>query len=434
MKRRRGAKTKTTWEDFEQRVGLKRTRGEKDGKRSTGTVPSDILVQRMSSTASGRLKKYEPLDTRDFVPFSDYDELSIENIKDACEQFYNAPQGTCDILASDRGPSCTKIEQIKGKKVYFIRFLQPTDSSHANVGTCVKVGHQAKSAPAVSPSKSTHSHEGTVRTTPTVYPKSLSISDLMKAGKLVKPPKTAVLRLEFFDVQKCYWSTSSASMTLEIDEKPFASGGFRDAFVAKCNDDSSNFKGDWVVKKYQEQSIKTIEDTLKMSVEAHTRKQVQMHNVARNITQRFSAKIPAEFGQAFSYGKVFYSILENVPVTVEAYIPGEFVKYINNDGECMTCPNEGLDELFLKAQCLSHFSYEYSNNELMILDIQGSGYSLYDPEISTTRLDGGSKSSTVYDETYFCAGNLSFIGINEFKKQHRCNKFCEMMGLIELNE
>jgi hypothetical protein len=47
-------------------------------------------------------------------------------------------------------------------------------------------------------------------------------------------------------------------------------------------------------------------------------------------------------------------------------------------------------------------------------------------------MDGGSKSSTVYDETYFCAGNLSFIGINEFKKQHRCNKFCEMMGLIEL--
>ncbi len=386
-------------------MGLKRTRGEKDGKRSTGTVPSDILVQRMSSTASGRLKKYEPLDTRDFVPFSDYDKLSIENIKDACEQFYNAPQGICDILALDRGPSCMKIEQIKGKKVYFIRFLQPTDSSHANVGTCVKVGHQAKSPLAVSPSKSTHSH-----------------------------PKTAVLHLEFFDVQKCYWSTSIASMTLEIDEKLFASGAFRDAFVAKCNDDLSNFKGDWVVKKYKEQSIKTIEDTLKMSVEAHTRKQVQMHNVARNITQRFSAKIPAEFGQAFSYGKVFYSILENVPVTVEAYIPGEFVKYINNDGECMTCPNEGLDEPFPKAQCLSHSSYEYSNNELMILDIQGSGYSLYDPEISTTRLDGGSKSSTVYDETYFCAGNLSFIGINELKKKHQCNKFCEMMGLSELNE
>ena len=427
MKRRRDAKNKTTWEDFEQRVGLKRTGGEKTGKQS-GNTPSDILVQRMSSTASGRLKKYEPLDTRDFVPFGDYDELSIENIKDACEQFYKAPQGSCDILASDRGPSCSKIEQIKAKKVYFIRFLQPIDASQAGTSSGVKVGHQTKSTPAISPRKSTQSHEGNVRTTPTVYPKSLSTSDLMKAGKLVKPPKTAVLRLEYFDVQKCCWTTD-ASITLEIEEKKFASGGFRDAFLAKCSDASSNLKGEWVVKKYQDVSIKTIEDTLKMSVQAHTRKQVQMHSVARNITQRFSSKTPAEFGQAFSYGKVYYSTLENVPITVEAYIPGEFVKYINNDGECLDSAGEDLDELFLKAQCLSHFSYEYSNKELMILDIQGSGYSLYDPEISTTRLDGGSKSSNVYDETYFCAGNLSHLGINEFKEQHRCNGFCEMMDL-----
>jgi hypothetical protein len=126
-------------------------------------------------------------------------------------------------------------------------------------------------------------------------------------------------------------------------------------------------------------------------------------------------------------------MLENVPVTVEAYIPGEFVKYINNDGECIDCPNEELDELFLKAQCLSHFSYEYSNKELMILDIQGSGYSLYDPEISTSKREVDySKSSNVGDEAYFCAGNLSIVGINEFKKQHICNTFCEMMELSVL--
>ena len=148
----------------------------------------------------------------------------------------------------------------------------------------------------------------------------------MKAGKLVKPPKTAVLYLEFFDDQNCCWSINSGSITLEIEDKAFASGGFRDAFRAKCHDLSSNLKGEWVVKKYQEASIKTIEDTLKISVKAHTRKQVQMHCVARNITQRFSAKIPDEFGQTFSYGKVFYSVLENVSVTIEAYMPGEFIK------------------------------------------------------------------------------------------------------------
>lgn len=52
------------------------------------------IVQQMSLVGSGRLKKYQPLDTRDFVPFYGYDELSIDNIKDARERFYDPPQNT----------------------------------------------------------------------------------------------------------------------------------------------------------------------------------------------------------------------------------------------------------------------------------------------------------------------------------------------------
>jgi len=36
----------------------------------------------MSTMPSGRMKKYEPINKRDFVPFScNYEDLSIENIK-----------------------------------------------------------------------------------------------------------------------------------------------------------------------------------------------------------------------------------------------------------------------------------------------------------------------------------------------------------------
>ena len=80
---------------------MKRNAG-RESKKAVGKVPNDILVQRMSSAASGRLRKYEPLDTKDFVSFEDYEELSVENIKEACEKFYNAPLGSCDILVSDR--------------------------------------------------------------------------------------------------------------------------------------------------------------------------------------------------------------------------------------------------------------------------------------------------------------------------------------------
>ena len=53
MKRKRLAAEKESWEEF----GNKRNNAKKPG---VGKVPSNILDQKMSSTASGRLKKYEP--------------------------------------------------------------------------------------------------------------------------------------------------------------------------------------------------------------------------------------------------------------------------------------------------------------------------------------------------------------------------------------
>ncbi|KAK3701242.1 hypothetical protein QZH41_003204 [Actinostola sp. cb2023] len=365
MKRR---KTKETWEEFEKRVGLKRSGKDQDvSARVLGKVPNDILVQRMSSTPSGRLKKYEPLDTRDFVPFAEYDELTLENIKEACELYYNAPTGSCDVLASDRGPSCTKMEQLEGKKVYHIRFLEPIEESHLYA----KKPQRLKSEP-VSPSKNDPGYFAVSRPM-TVYPKSVSIADLMRAGKLVKPPEATILKLGYFDVESGKWVTIP-QLEVEIEQKHFASGAFRFAFQAKCIKVLTGLGVDWVVKKYSEDTAKAIMDTLKMSLESHARKQVPMHAVARNITARFAAKVPVEFGKVFKYDKVFYSTWNELPVTAEEFVPGEFSKYVNNDGNCVVPPCEEYDEIFEKAQSLVHFSYLYSKKKLMILDIQGSEY------------------------------------------------------------
>lgn len=66
-----------------------------------------------------------------------------------------------------------------------------------------------------------------------VFPKSVSITDLLKAGKLVKPLATniTVLDLESFDVAEMKWA-KSGSLTLEIEETRFAHGVLRDAFRA----------------------------------------------------------------------------------------------------------------------------------------------------------------------------------------------------------
>ena len=52
------------------------------------------------------------------------------------------------------------------------------------------------------------------------------------------------------------------------------------------------------------------------------------------------------------------------------------------------------DEFCQKAECLSHFSFEKFDKKLMIVDIQGSGANLYDPEIATMEL--------LADGKYYC--------------------------------
>ena len=79
-------KRKGNWDALERLMSRKRAKGTSKEKGSK-KVPSSIMVQRMSSQPTGRQKKYEPLDTRDFVDFSDYDEITIENLREACEKF-----------------------------------------------------------------------------------------------------------------------------------------------------------------------------------------------------------------------------------------------------------------------------------------------------------------------------------------------------------
>ena len=69
---------------------------------------------------------------------------------------------------------------------------------------------------------------------------------------------------------------------------------------------------------------------------------------------------------------------------MEKYVPVNFVKYINNDGTFTYPHNKCSDEykeLFETTQCLVHYSYNTSQKKLMLLDIQGSKFDFYDPEI-----------------------------------------------------
>ena len=396
------------WKQFEERIVEKRNGA---GGKNEQASPEVIMVQRMSEIPSGRLKKFEPLEPREFVPFSEFTCLSLENIKTACEEHYSMPTGTCDVLASNQGPSCTRFEQIKGKKIYLIRFLQADPEYHSQrFSTTNEIHHGPVERKALTSLQSSTAE-------PSKFAQSVSLADLMKAGKIIKKRIPDKLNLEQFDIETMVWK-DHAEMNFLIDEEPFEQGFFRKAYKAV----EYTSQKMWVVKRYKEQAIKNL-DHLNLGHEEHARKQVQMHTVARNLAQRLEKNAPEEFGETFKYGKVFFSLFKGEPITLEEYVAGDFIKYVNNDGNCGAPENEDLIEVYEKAETLVHFSNSITKKKMMVLDIQGSGYQLYDPEIATKEL------LDTAGDIYFCSGNLTDKAIDNFIAQHKCNQFCIILGL-----
>lgn len=77
----------------------------------------------------------------------------------------------------------------------------------------------------------------------------------------------------------------------------------------------------------------TIQETLKISLEHHTRKQVQIHAVACHLAVKFGKRLlQADYGEKLLYNKVYYSNSSKSPNTMEEYVDGQCFEYINNNG------------------------------------------------------------------------------------------------------
>ena len=130
------------------------------------------------------------------------------------------------------------------------------------------------------------------------------------------------------------------------------------------------------------------------------------------------------FHGTFKYEEVIYSKMGDVPVIVEKFIPGKFIKLINNTGNICRVDDDNI-EIQKKAESLVHFSLSDSKEKMMLVDIQGVGLVLCDPEIATA------ERATTDGEWNFCSGNLGCLSINAFKSAHVCNAYCTMVGLAK---
>lgn len=105
-----------------------------------------------------------------------------------------------------------------------------------------------------------------------------------------------------------------------------------------------------------------------------------------------------------------------VLVGLEPFIAGNFQKISNNLGFVLSDRNT--------PQAFSHFTWEHSNHNLVVVDLQGVDDYYTDPQVHTK----GGKD--------FGLGNLGIKGFETFLKTHKCNAICQQLmlpsiGLVE---
>ena len=62
-----------------------------------------------------------------------------------------------------------------------------------------------------------------------VFPKSLSVFDMMKLGKVTQKKATTTIELHSFGLEAMGWSATASTAEFNARKDPFAEGGFRKA-------------------------------------------------------------------------------------------------------------------------------------------------------------------------------------------------------------
>ena len=236
------------WRKLNQKIKEKRAKkGGQSGRKIQG---DQLTVQRLSSEVSGKAQKYARVGPWEFVPIDTNEELTIDAIKVACNLHFTDRVGSnmeCDILAGEQGPSCNTVDQIPTLKLIHVRFVGKRNESPTSSGTalhdvdshCTELNRSiscdgfSRAKSVFIPRKRKHEQpKASASSSPVKYPQSMSLSKMIKLGKLNVVKPTTVVSMYKFDVGSVLWSKVPTVVEFCEEKEPIDTGAFRNAFKA----------------------------------------------------------------------------------------------------------------------------------------------------------------------------------------------------------
>ena len=229
-------------------------------------------------------KKYERTGPQEFVEFP-YEEVNIPNIVKVCNKHFEKRLTgmSIDVLASERGPSCSKISQLPNLKLVHVHFVM--DSSKCSISSqslsrfpspprSVQFSKPISASrndvasaltPPVSVPSSIISHGVKRKLSPPPakkIPKRLPITAMLKLGKPINTTESIneAIEISIFRIDEMVRSAPS-SVNFAIEKEKFSRGGFCTGHKATSN--SPHFEGKtYVVKYFLPTTVEIIETQL----------------------------------------------------------------------------------------------------------------------------------------------------------------------------